>query len=320
MAEQTSDGMYEGLYGQKFVNETEADGSKADWNAQNYGGSNTYLNDFANSAAGKGLGNLLGVLGVALAILVLPMYYVPNFIVTVLADFGIMASFWPMFFIVWIPVLALIIWVMIKSSPSARILILALIIIPIMGTIGILQLVKVIGGENADYPYEWYVKALSEKQAEKRAEKNLYKVALTTQGVTRIYAEPSQKSTVLKEIPINTFITLTYKRSPVRNMESVECQGTEGWIYTYYVKEVETPVVRRLKNDRTITIKKDKYIYAETTDPYTKIKRIKAGQRVTVVGESKAEIVHNDKTRWDFVKVEQNGDIGWFNITKDIVW
>jgi hypothetical protein len=327
MAEQTGDGMYEGLYGQKFVNETEADRSKADWNAQNYGGSNTYLNDFANSAAGKGLGNLLGNLGVVLALVVLPMYYVPNFIVRVLADFGIMASFWPMFFIVWIPVLALIILVMIKSSPGARVVILALVIIPIMGTIGVLQMVKVVGGNNADYPYEWYLKALSEKKFEERAEKNLYKVGLTikpigrTEVVTPIYAEPSRNSKVLKDIPNTAFITLTYKRSPDRNMESVEYQGVEGWINIHNGNSI----VIKLRSGRTITIKRETALLSkpknlterelENNNNPAIIKKIKKGQSVTILGESEAEIALIENTGKYFVKVEHKGDTGWIRIT-----
>ena len=46
MANQTSDGMYEGMYGQKHLNETEADRAKADWNQQNYG---NYSNDSPSS-------------------------------------------------------------------------------------------------------------------------------------------------------------------------------------------------------------------------------------------------------------------------------
>ena len=326
MANQTSDGMYEGMYGQKHLNETEADRAKADWNEQNYGNSsNTSLTDIANSAAGKGMGNLLGNLGVVLAVVVLPLYYVPNFIVRVLADFGIMASFWPMFFIVWIPVLALIILVMIKSSPGARVLIIALIIIPIMGTIGVLQMVKVVGGNNADYPYEWYLKALSEKKFEERAEKNLYKAGLmkglTDKIVTHIYAEPSRNSTVLKEIPDTAFITLTYKRSPNRNMESVEYQGVEGWIDIHN----RNSHLIKLRNGRTITIKRNTALssnpqpknYTErelenNNDPVIKIKK---GQSVTLLGESKAEIARIENTGTYFVKIEYKGDTGWINFS-----
>ena len=304
MPERGDDGMYTSSDGTKYVHEAEADRRNTDLAdgsirlgtpAGYTGGSsgNAYL-DVAQSADGQAMGGVLGYIGVALIVLILPMYYIPNFIVRVLEDFGHTVNFWLIFFAIWVPILSLIIWVLVKSHITVRIL-LSIALMSLLATVGVFQWIKLFGG-GKDIPYDWYLQKFEAQLADPvRAAKIPRQIAIVSQD--NIFWTVPKDGEKIADIQAGTFVTLTNKRSGY--LKSIEYNGVEGWFASEYLKKVNS--------DYNVKLNRALIYQDEPKDSANRIGTVPKNGIITLTDE----VVISEGN--SYIKVIYNGNAVWFH-------